>query len=447
MVKTVFDNDMCAHVWAQQTQAEGRGSKGSVFFEGTALYSYGHHYLTGFIINNIAFLNTNKHSITTTRHQSRARQASCQYQQVFLPDLTQLRYALIGAKNGYADKSASVVKTYLESHPEIDIRDAAILGRLFGFKVSQIEAMKRAAERKAARALKEEQARELREAIREAEWLADMSDERFTKWRGQMYCNDRERPITWNDTGYLADYGKRAAKRLFKARKLGKARRFSAKRLATLLAREKTIRAWTANLETLAAQQLAAHLVRFRAEYEAAATDAERYNVASRNSVTYWRNQIGSDHAEAALLDSALAVVESERAKQRIKEQEKEREQFNAWQRGENVRCPYSFFSDENGKAYIARRGEQLVTSQGASVPWDHAVKAFRFIKLCRETARPFHTNGRVIRVGHFTVESIDENGNMVAGCHRFSWEEIERLAKAEGVFDAAPDASIVETR
>lgn len=38
--KRVFVNSMVAHVWAQQTQDEGRSSNGNFWFEGTTLYSY-----------------------------------------------------------------------------------------------------------------------------------------------------------------------------------------------------------------------------------------------------------------------------------------------------------------------------------------------------------------------------------------------------------------------
>ncbi len=37
-MKTVFDNKMCAHVWAQQNQAHGRSN--SMHFQGDTIYSY-----------------------------------------------------------------------------------------------------------------------------------------------------------------------------------------------------------------------------------------------------------------------------------------------------------------------------------------------------------------------------------------------------------------------
>lgn len=156
----------------------------------------------------------------------------------------------------------------------------------------------------------------------------------------------------------------------------------------------------------------------------------------------------------------AAAAREAERlAAQRVEDAGA----FAAWQAGEpGSRCPASYWADEKGGAYMRRyRGrvtdlrsqardgstvDELQTSQGASVPWEHAVKAFRFMKLCRETGRTFHTNGRVVRVGHYKVDEIDSAGNMRAGCHRFTWDEAERLAREQGVFDLPADDSAVES-
>lgn len=122
---------------------------------------------------------------------------------------------------------------------------------------------------------------------------------------------------------------------------------------------------------------------------------------------------------------------------------------FEAWQSGEGWRVPRSYQSDADGNAYVRRSadGETLETSQGASVPWAHAVKAFRFVKLCRERGEGWRTNGRVVRVGHYQVAEITDTGDMIAGCHRFAWQAMEALAIAQGVFDAPASAEAVEAR
>ncbi len=127
-------------------------------------------------------------------------------------------------------------------------------------------------------------------------------------------------------------------------------------------------------------------------------------------------------------------------------------EAFGLWSRGaRNVRCPQSYRADEQGNAHLRRftmdDTDELQTSQGAAVPWEHAVKAFRFIRLCVERGEGFKANGRTVRVGHYQVDSIDAQGNMVAGCHRFAWADMKALAEREGVFALTPSAEAVETR
>ena len=42
--RTVFDNSMVAHVWAQQGQDFGRSNNGNLYFEGPTIFSYGSHF-------------------------------------------------------------------------------------------------------------------------------------------------------------------------------------------------------------------------------------------------------------------------------------------------------------------------------------------------------------------------------------------------------------------
>lgn len=83
--------------------------------------------------------------------------------------------------------------------------------------------------------------------------------------------------------------------------------------------------------------------------------------------------------------------------------------------------------------------GGDLETSQSARVPLTHALRVFRFLKLCRERGEAWHKNGRTIRVGIFQVDSVQPNGDFVAGCHMIKFAEVERLAAALGVADLAP--------
>lgn len=129
-----------------------------------------------------------------------------------------------------------------------------------------------------------------------------------------------------------------------------------------------------------------------------------------------------------------------------------QREAVEAWRAGGRA----GRFSDAKGGALVravgverddsgAIIGGSLQTSHGADVPLTHAVRAFRFLKLCRETGKAWDRNGRVIRVGHFTVDHVDADGSFKAGCHRINWPEVERLAVDLGVFDVAANSEALE--
>ena len=82
-MKKVFSNsDETIHIFAQQSQSEGRSS--NIFFEGTKIYSYGHHYLLGeFIDKNTIVINDKGYSSTTSKHISSLRAGTKQYRQFY----------------------------------------------------------------------------------------------------------------------------------------------------------------------------------------------------------------------------------------------------------------------------------------------------------------------------------------------------------------------------
>ena len=135
------------------------------------------------------------------------------------------------------------------------------------------------------------------------------------------------------------------------------------------------------------------------------------------------------------------AQVAERRREQRERErerQEKQRqedaEQFKTWLETGAGRFPSShrvYHADQ-----ITVQGEEVVTSQGAEAPLYHVIKALRFYDLQRNFEgaidapmyKPYHTNGHKIPLGHFTLDSIDEHGNVKAGCHYFTAAEIQRF-------------------
>ena len=63
------NHDEAGHVWAQQLQHEGRAS--NVFFYGKTIYSYGEHFpLAKFEKQNVVLMNSNRYSVSTSKHHS-----------------------------------------------------------------------------------------------------------------------------------------------------------------------------------------------------------------------------------------------------------------------------------------------------------------------------------------------------------------------------------------
>ncbi len=75
-MKTVFENRMVAHVWAQQNQSEGRSSNRQFYFRDKTIFSYRDSWpLATFIKDNEILLNTQRISVTTSKHLGYVRQA------------------------------------------------------------------------------------------------------------------------------------------------------------------------------------------------------------------------------------------------------------------------------------------------------------------------------------------------------------------------------------
>ena len=82
-MKKVFQNTSeVVHVFAQQTQSEGRNGTSSIYFRDNRIYSYGSHYLLGEFINSeTIIINDFGYSVTTSKHINELRNATRQYNQ------------------------------------------------------------------------------------------------------------------------------------------------------------------------------------------------------------------------------------------------------------------------------------------------------------------------------------------------------------------------------
>lgn len=113
----------------------------------------------------------------------------------------------------------------------------------------------------------------------------------------------------------------------------------------------------------------------------------------------------------------------AEAAAEEKRRREQEAENLERWLKGETVRLYY-----QSNPAKMRVHNGQLQTTLGASVSVEEAAKAIRFIDMVRKHRDSlWQRNGETFRIGPFPMDSITKDG-VVVGCHRFTFEEIDRI-------------------
>jgi hypothetical protein len=85
-----------------------------------------------------------------------------------------------------------------------------------------------------------------------------------------------------------------------------------------------------------------------------------------------------------------------------------------------------------SSETLVRRKGDRLETSRHAEAPFKHAVAIFAKAQDCRATGSSWHRNGETMTAGHFQLDAIDTEGNIAIGCHRIRFSEMNRLAVRE---------------
>lgn len=112
MTQQVFDNAMTAHVWAAQEQHAGRSHNGNLYFEGRALYSYGSHYVVGYVAPGPLYLiNADSSTMTTNGKHKPAAWRAIDYgrnnygNHATVPDLTEIAGIFDRLDSDYINKA------------------------------------------------------------------------------------------------------------------------------------------------------------------------------------------------------------------------------------------------------------------------------------------------------------------------------------------------------
>lgn len=303
-MKKVFDNRQCAHIWAQQTQDDGRSNNGNLFFHGKTIYSYGYHFpIASFITADTVLVNSDRYSISTGKQQGYVANAISHKQRLYV--------------------STRVMKAFADEKEFGPMTQKALSdSALIDAKIHIEKAAQRKARKFAANDLLKAQA-----VIRDAEHI-------FTFFDAQPPKEFHEFKKTINNDDVTA------------------------------------------------------------------VINAEK---------------------------SRLEKEEKARLKREKQAQEKLKKSCILWTEFKEHDMPVQ----QSKKIYMRIEGDEIVTTKGARFPVTHAKKAFTAIRRYKEKEILFDVGrgSKAIRLGHFTIDKIHPNGDVIAGCHFVEWDEIERIA------------------
>lgn len=460
-VKAVVNEGQVAHLWAHQAQSTARNGRGNFYFEGATIYSYGSHFPTGHLLNEReVLLNDSKWpGPTTAGHKQMTSGAVSHLNRFYVPELDELLVIMRMSGSGHnAGYKAEKVRRYVESHGADIVpgsNDFAAIAKALGLRRDSLQKMIRVEQQRREKLKAHRAKTDAKLLLAKGREVANLLD---SAWQA-MFNGIVESPDT------LAINTKHFA-RIHKASgKLSKGQRAKLWARLKQLRETKALAQWRADLSynRKAVRQQVKALRSFADLVDLADMDKRNWQALHDSARAIRERGDGiSAKLRAYLIGTerfALHIVDGFERAERLAAIERTKEKRAAWLRGESIGYEYGRYSwrTEAGGALIRATGVErdasgaiiggtLETAQGVTVPLVHAVKAFRFVKLVRESGKGWQRNGSTVRVGHYQVDSINPDGGFIAGCHQFDWPEIERLAKSLGVFDIAPSAEAKES-
>jgi hypothetical protein len=134
------------------------------------------------------------------------------------------------------------------------------------------------------------------------------------------------------------------------------------------------------------------------------------------------------------LSETLTSIRKSEAiARQQRKEWEDQRKAEAIKQAEEQIkrfRSGQSYYSLWDVPVMLRISDNEIETSKGARVPVDHALRAYRVLKMFRANGKTYQRNGHTIHLGHHVIDSLGADGILHAGCHHIAWEEIEQVGE-----------------
>lgn len=387
-MKTVFTGPEVPHIFATGPDAVARNSNRTLSCENGTLYSY-RAPIAAWHAGKI-LISTEKHSVTTSKHQSWLRYAVRHLESVYLPDLR----AVLGNRGHKESHAAYIVARAKEVE---ELRDK--LGRA------------RSDWRKAAIG------RDIAELENACAYVwRDIAGQK-TPWESAVAVDRKAR-----DNAAKARYAR--------ARADLESGMENARRIwASALYRHESD-ATRANgfyiLEN--AQRDIARIDSMGAAKGLGIGSTATFTDAARLMGKKWAKDCTQlAQAILAFAESLQPRIDTARAAFDVAQRLENSERIAAWLAGDRVAYP-------NGLPIACRviGGDTVETSRGARVPLDQALRLAALAKDCRENGRGLDLRG--VTVGQYAGTRIDCNGTLVIGCHSIPWESIaDAMARHEG--------------
>jgi len=382
-MKTVFNNDMVAHVWAAQSQSEGRSSNGNFYFRDSVIYSYGSHFPIAKMHNGIVLFNADSYSPSTQRHQSYARHAVTHLESVSLPELDSVLHIM-------AHKSDNALRAYIKRLSERieSIRD----------KMSRMRAA----------------------------WKKQSA-------QGEIDSLCHAARFVWSDlAGRRGDPFTATSRELKKEKRAADIRKLERIRDAIEQSATLDINAAIEKANATRPDFDAEYYERVRwieavrrAQIEAfnGGLDPFQIKAAPRLMGNAWLSQTMAIESERGARNMPIETY-ARNAELWFKSSNDamNQEKLTRWLAGES-----DILRGTLGSVPMILRikGDELQTSRGASVPLDHAIKLTSVAMYCRKAGKGWVRNGQQHRVGHFSTDKISSEGDLTVGCHLIKWRAI----------------------
>lgn len=464
------------HLWAHQAKPEGKS--GNVRFDGVDLYSYGAIIAT--MINGVVVLSDRSYSMTTSRHQSKARQALT-YEQMD----KHIQVPMIPGSRSVAE---------LAYHCKVAVENniANMAGKRKGSKPMQqaFELAKRY--ERAGKFLGKwtlpdlpenlpEDTAPLIKAVSYAKLMAEYAEKHETVKKRIVFLEEEAKseydPMNYGIREYKVriNIARQTLERMQVVYKPAKGKNPPLKTLFTRLAKAEAVLLPYAQrfFEEEAAKNLAdavknvyenrnqsyLHMygdklgyvvkdlpkeqqpryqnllkrVDDRIAYKTSATLLKNIRKAfdselSISGLNAIRNDLEAIKSPKFLQENAAEIEDfkvrekQEREVQEAELKRKHAEDIASWLKGEKLSLPYS------AGTYARIIWDEVETSRGARVPVEHAKTLARLYRITVRKGGMDWSDGTGPKVGFYRVNKIDADGTLVIGCHEFKPEEAGRL-------------------